>query len=228
MINKIASFGDFCGALVAAGFSVGSSNDEGVFSLCSYMAENIAWHTEDPETDPWEWRMRVLNERDDIAYAKLFFNKSGFITKEWYPYFLAARRNGRTFDEAYANGTIGHSTKKIYELIVEGGELPMHVIKERAGVGSAEKGAFDKALTELQMGLFITMCGRSRKTSREGAEYGWSSTMFCTTEQFFGEDTFDKARGLSRDEAVGAITERIYALNPNADAKKVAKFIGAR
>ena len=31
----------------------------------------------DPETDPWEWRIRVLDERDDIAYAKLFYKKSG-------------------------------------------------------------------------------------------------------------------------------------------------------
>ncbi len=65
---------------------------EGVFTLSDAFGESIAWHTEDPETDPWEWRIRVLDEYTDIAYGKLFFRKSGYITKEWYPYFLAVRR----------------------------------------------------------------------------------------------------------------------------------------
>ena len=32
----------------------------------------IVWHTGDPETDPWEWRVRVLNERNDVAYANSY------------------------------------------------------------------------------------------------------------------------------------------------------------
>ena len=61
--------------------------------------------------------MRVLDERGDIAYAKLFFKKSGYIIKEWYPYFLAARRGGNTFDEAYKDGTISHLAKRIYDVV---------------------------------------------------------------------------------------------------------------
>ena len=60
--------------------------------------------------------MRVLEERDDIVYAKLFFRTSGFITKEWYPYFYAVRRQGETFEEAYENGTISQMAKRIYEI----------------------------------------------------------------------------------------------------------------
>ena len=46
--------------------------------------------------------MRVLDERNDIADTTLFFKKSGFITKEWYPYFLSAERffGGAVFEEA--------------------------------------------------------------------------------------------------------------------------------
>ena len=45
--------------------------------------------------------MRVLEERTDIAYSKVFFKTSGFITREWYPYFYAVRRNGESFEEVY-------------------------------------------------------------------------------------------------------------------------------
>lgn len=48
--------------------------------------------------------MRVLEERDDIAYGKVFFGTSGYITREWYPLFLAVRRRGMVFDEWYDEG----------------------------------------------------------------------------------------------------------------------------
>jgi hypothetical protein len=74
----------------------------------------------------WEWRMRVLDERDDIAYSKVFFRKAGYITREWYPYFLAVRRKGLTFDETYADGVFSHEAKRIYEVLREGIPVPLH------------------------------------------------------------------------------------------------------
>jgi hypothetical protein len=98
----ILGYNDFVNSLLDAGFSMGGGNSEGIFSVVSWSWNEappydtpVRWHTGDPETDPWEWRIRVLDERDDIAYAKLFFKKSGYITKEWYPYFLAVRRSGK-------------------------------------------------------------------------------------------------------------------------------------
>lgn len=94
-------------------------NTKGTYAVVPYdwkeqefVDSPIKWHT----GDPWEWRMRVLEERDDIVYAKLFFRTSGFITKEWYPYFYAVRRQGETFEEAYENGTISQMAKRIYEI----------------------------------------------------------------------------------------------------------------
>lgn len=88
----------------------------------------VRWHTGDPETDPWEWRIRVLEEKEDIVYAKLFFNKSGYITKEWYPYFLAVRRGGRTLMEEYEDGKVSYFAKRIYEIIAQSEAMPLHVI----------------------------------------------------------------------------------------------------
>ena len=221
----IHSYDDFITNLLDAGFSMGGSNSEGMYSVIPWNWDEsppydtpVRWHTGDPETDPWEWRIRVLDERDDIAYAKLFFKKSGFITKEWYPYFLAARRGNVSFDEAYAAGTISHAAKRIYEAVREQHVLPMPAIKTIAGFGREEKSQFDRALTELQMKLFLTMCGQQ-------PEQNWPSTVFCTTEQFWGDDVFAQATALDPDHAREKIAAQVLTLTPNAQEKKIAKFI---
>ena len=222
---SIDNFGDFTAALLETGFSMGGPNGEGVFTLCSKFGESVRWHTEDPETDPWEWRMRVLDESDDIAYAKVFFNKSGFITREWYPYFLAARRRGKRFEEAYADGEISHFAKRIYEMLVDNESLPFPALKRFGGFDKEDAARFEKALVELQMKLYITMCGRERKRSRYGEEYGWNATVFCRAEQFFDPEVFERAQGITPQQAQNAITAQIYKLNPQADARKIHKFI---
>lgn len=57
---------------------MGGGNAKGVFALIPFDWREeppgcpVRWHTGDADTDPWEWRMRVLEERDDVAYAKVF------------------------------------------------------------------------------------------------------------------------------------------------------------
>ena len=73
--------------------------------------------------------------------------------------------------------------------------------------------------------MFLTMCGRQQKLSQKGEEYGWYSTVFCTTEQFWGEELFAQAAKISKDEAIQAITEQVLTLNPQTEEKKIKKFI---
>ena len=231
-MTQIRNYADFVEALLKAGFSMGGGNSDGVFALIPWSWEEtppyettVRWHTGDAETDPWEWRMRVLDERSDIAYGKVFFKKSGFYTRAWAPYFLAARRGDEAFSQAYADGTLSHAAKRIYNVVLEYGTLPLHAIKQLAGFGAEEKSRFDSSLTELQMRMFLTMCGRQQKLSQKGEEYGWYSTVFCTTEQFWGEELFAQAAKITKDEAIQAITKQVLALNPQAEEKKIKKFI---
>jgi len=231
----IRNYKDFIAVLLDAGFSMGGGNDEGVYSVISWgwnepppYETPVRWHTGDAETDPWEWRIRVLDERDDIAYSKLFFKKSGYITKDWYPYFLAVRRNGLDFENAYAEGAISHFAKRIYEVVVAHNILPLHAIKQLAGFAREDKSGFDRALIELQMKMFLTMCGTQQKLSQKGEEYGWSSTVFCTTERFFGGDVFEKAAAIDVETAKRKIAEQVIKLNPSAQEKKINKFIFGR
>ena len=228
----IRNYDDFVKALLSAGFSMASGKGDGIYSIVTWTWNEeppyetpVRWHTEDPKTDPWEWRVRVLNERDDIAYGKLFFKKSGFITKEWYPYFLAARRGTANFEDFYLQGAMSQTAKSILGLLDEGGKLPVHDIKR---IGRFEdKPAFERALVELQMNMFITVCGSRQKLSKLGIEAtnGMASMVYCTTEKFFGKEVFKKAASISSETAYGKIREQILKLNPNAQEKKIQKFI---
>lgn len=223
------SFNEFCSELLKSGFSMGGGNAKGIYAIVPFDWKTsipgcpIVWHTGDAETDPWEWRMRVLEERDDIAYGKFFFGAGGYITKEWYPYFLTVRRQGFAFDEWYHEGKAGLLEKKIYEAIEENGHMALHDLKRECSITKESTGQFDRALTSLQKNLFITMCGRKQKVSSLGKPYGWNSTVFTTVEKFWGEDL---TADISVDEAYNKIRERILLLNPEAKEKDIRKFIG--
>ena len=227
----VQNYNDFIDALMKAGFSGAiGGKDDGVFGLYRYGwgAEDetgIQWHTGDPDSDPWEWRIRVLNERNDIAYSKVFFRKAGYITKEWYPYFLAARRGTMTFEDEYYDGVFSNNAKRIYEAVSENDRLDVASIKRIAGFSREEKSKFDNALTELQMKMYLTMCDIHYKISQKGELFGFSTTVFSTPELFWGPDMFEAAAEIEEEEAVDMIIDRILHLNPTADKGKILKFI---
>ena len=224
----VQCYEDFCSELMKAGFSLGGGSDKGIFAIVPFdwteQPEDtpVRWHTGEPDTDPWEWRMRVLEERSDIAYGKVFFRSSGFITEEWYPYFLAARRQGMTFEEAWQAGRISDLARRIYQAVSENGRTPMHDIKRLAGLIGETSAHIEKAMTDLQMMMYLTICGRQQKKNMYGEPYGWSSTVFCTPEEFWHTDSFSLP---SEDEAEQRITARVTELNPAAQARKIRKFI---
>ena len=226
----IRNFEDFCCELQDCGFSMGGGNAKGIFALIDYDWTNqdqldtpVKWHCGDPEVDPWEWRMRVLEERTDIAYSKVFFKTSGFITKDWYPYFYAVRRNGESFEDAYEQGRISHTAKRIYDIVSQD-YIALHEIKMQGGFGKEDKSQFDRAMIELQMGFYITMTGRKQKKNKYGIEYGWNSTVFTTVENFWVERDFDFPK-LDAMESYEKIRTQILKSNPNAEEKVIRKFI---
>lgn len=227
----IQNYGDFLAALREAGFSMGGGNAKGIFSLLEACGEGtepenspIRWHSEEPERDPWEWRMRVLEEEKDIAYGKLFFGTSGYITKEWYPYFLAVRRQGQSLEECYESGTISHQAKLIYDAICRNGMLAMHEIRQACGFTRADSSKFQRAMTELQMRLFISMCGRKQKQDKYGMGYGWNSTSFCTVEAFW-EARDEIMPEMEPEIAFEKLRLQVLKLNPAAKEKDLRRFI---
>ncbi len=218
--ETIHGYGDFCASLRKAGFSIGGDNSEGIFTLCDYFGGNIHWHTGDPDTDPWAWRMRVLAEESGIGYGKLFFQKGGYMTGEWAPFFIAAKRDHQTYEDVYQDGRMSLKERSICKYVEEKGEAALHEIK--AAVGS--KG-LEAALAKLQTGMFLTISGEMKRLSKENVPYGWPATTFRLTEYFWGQDVMEKANALTAGVARERIIQRVHELNPNVELKALERFL---
>ena len=231
----IRNYDDFVRELLQSGFSQFGGQKDTVFSVLPAWDDHppdsrIRWFSGDPDRDPWEWRMRVF-AHSDIAYAKVFFRKSGFITQAWYPYFLAVRRPyGRSFGEAYADGLMSGYARRIHDTLRLSGPLPAHELRGAAGFGKekGEKSAYEHAVVELQMGLYVTLCGQAQKLDRRGEAYGWASNMLCLAEEFWPDEVFAQAAEMEPDEAREAIAAQARRLNLDVDKKKLSKFIDGR
>ena len=229
--ETIHGFQDFCRELHKAGFSVGSwtGNDEGVFSLNPWFGDNIQWHTGDYETDPWQWRIRSVTECEDIAYAKLFFKKAGWLARSMYPTLMAVRRSHRSFDEWYFDGQVSDMEKRIYRAVEEAeraGTFPSLADLKRTAAGQkTDQSRFDAAITSLQMRMFLTIAGETFRFSQTGQTYGWPITTFRLTDHLFGEDMFAASCRISRQDAIENLTHHIIELNPDARDRVIVKFI---
>ena len=228
----IENYNDFVRELMTAGFSAASPSGKAgrIFSLvpCSWTDTDfydgpVRWHTGDTDTDPWQWKMRVLTERNDIAYGKTFFGSAGYITEKWYPCFMAARRHGETVAEAYENGRLSRTEKRICDTVAAYGRLRTDELKALGGFGRED--GFERALTGLQMKTYLTICGHTRKRNRAGEEYGWDITIVTTPEDLFGEKISRAAANISPENAYEKIREQILKLNPGADDALIGKFI---
>lgn len=224
----IQNYDEFITELHRAGFSLGGGSSKGIYAAVPFdwteqpAGTQVRWHTGEPDTDPWECRMRVLEERSDIAYAKVFFRGSGYITREWYPFFMSVRRRGMTFEEMWESGRVTELSRRIYEAVRDNGRVAMHDIKRLAGLSGETSAHIEKAMTDLQMSMLLTICGRQQKRNAFGELYGWSSTVFCTPEEFWHtEDTGD----IPPEEAAERIRARVLELNPDAQERKIRKFI---
>ena len=223
--DTINGFDDFCTALRRAGFAMGGSNSEGIFSLNPYWGASIEGHTGSADTDPWEWRIKAVRDCDDLAYGKLFFRKGGYLTKEWYPCFLAVRRKGLRFEEMYENGLLSSMEKSIYQVIKSQNEASLYEIKRALACKKSQNYEFQVSLESLQSKMLITVCNEKQKLSQAGLPYGWPVTSFCLADDFFGDGVFTASCDMDEREAAEQITGRIHELNPQAREDAIRRFI---
>ena len=105
----------------------------------------LFWWTGDPEQDPWEWR-EIIPATGEVAYGKFFNNKTGFISREWFPYFANARRDGYDFDAAWDDELVQRRYKAIMDICEDGGMHPGFELKPAAGGG---KDGYDAAIRKV-------------------------------------------------------------------------------
>ncbi len=174
--------------------------------------------------DPWAWREVIAGE-GRIAYGKLFGNRAGFISREWYPIFASYRRDGYDFDSRYEDGLASFRAKKIMDVMNLCEVLPSNELKAAAGfVKGGEKG-FEGVLTQLQMQTYLTVKSFQRRTNKKNEEYGWPVANYCTSERLFGEEYVRSAYTLNPMEAKQKILLRVKEYLPEADLSEIDKVI---
>jgi hypothetical protein len=221
--TKITEYSKFTSTVEDSGFMTLSSNCIGFINL-SDLTEEEQWHT-GLSTDPWQWRVNIEKDHK-AAYGKLFDKKPGFISLEWYPTFLAARRKGRSFSEVYSEGLISNVAKQIYDLFKYHKTLAVHEIKSLGGFSKELNAKYENAMCELQMWMFITVSGTKQKISAKGEPYGWPSTAYSTVETWAGEQLIEVAYAINPDNAMDEIVMRIQDVTPHAEVKKIRRFVG--
>jgi hypothetical protein len=221
--TKITEYNEFTSIVEDLGFMTLSNNCIDYVNLSDLTMEE-QWHTGMP-TDPWQWRVNIEKDHK-AAYAKVFDKKPGFISLEWYPIFLAARRKGRSFSEIYSEGLISNFSKQIYDLFKYHDTLAAHEIKSLSGVTKDLNSKYENAMSELQMWMFITVSGTKQKISAKGEPYGWPSTAYSTVETWAGEQLMEEAYSINPENAMDEIMMRVKDIIPHAEMRKIRRFAG--
>lgn len=224
MTIRLSTYSQFVETLNTLGFLPFSSNTIDYPNL-GRLGENTQWFTDDPDTDPWQWKIRLVEERQGV-FAKVLCGKPAFISREWYPFFLAARRGELSFEDAYEEGRMSHECQRIMALPGEGKPLAVHEIKLLAGFEKGSQSRFEGALATLQMGFFITVSGAKRKTTLLGQPYGWPGTEYQTVEAWAWPEVLERAAAMEPEEAGQRLVQRMREVLPAVGEKQARKFLG--
>jgi hypothetical protein len=183
-----------------------------------------SWWCGNRDEDPWEWREIIASE-GIVAYGKLFQNKAGFVSKEWYPMFAAYRRDGYDFDSRYEDGLASIKCRNIIEVLLEHEILPSFELKALAGFGKGGDKGFEGAMSLLQMQTYITVRDFRRKRNKKDEEYGWSVAAYSLSEKLFGEDYVRSAYHVNGKTAKEDILRHLLSVFPTASYEDMAKCI---
>lgn len=185
------------------------------------LTEQQPWWSGDPAADPWEWRMQIAAQ-GQLAYAKLFRHKAGFVSREMYPHLVNFRRGSYDFSGRWEDGLASQKEKRLIDAIESQGPLPTFRLKREAW-HSGDPG-FDGCLNSLQMQTYLTISDFTRKRNRAGAPYGWHIAVFTTPEQLFGETLVDAAYNDAPRDSLGRLLTRAAVYNPQATEAELRRF----
>lgn len=111
----------------------------------------------------WGWKDESLNKKW-WYYGKLIRGKATLISLDFLPNFYALSENFGDYEHdylaEYKTGQLSAEAKQIYEALLKHGALDAVRLRREAHLSSeANKGRFDKALTDLQTGLKVLPIG---------------------------------------------------------------------
>lgn len=184
----------------------------------------LFWWTGDREQDPWEWR-EIIPETGEIAYGKFFNNRTGFISREWFPYFANARRDGYDFDAAWDDGLAQRRMKAIMDICEDGGLHPGYELKPAAGFGKDGYKNFDGCLAALQMQTYLVIRKFEQKKNKKGQGYGMAVAFYQKPEALWGYEHVTSAYREEPEASAERILNRAKERFPEGSGRAFRKVL---
>jgi hypothetical protein len=153
----------------------------------------------------WGWKDESLNKKQ-WYYGKLVRHKATLVSLDFLPNFYALSANYGDYEhdylEEYRIGQLTAEAKQVYEALLKHGALDAVRLRREARMSSeANKSRFEKALTDLQVGLKVLPVGI--------AEVGaWRYAFIYELLPRWFADIPDRARRIGRAEARCHILDR--------------------
>ncbi len=196
------------------------------------------WWCDDEKVDPWRWR-EIIARRGKIAYGKFFDKKAGFISLEWLPYFVNARRDGYDFDSAWEDGRVSRREKVIMDLLTDKDEdgdiiftdenrILSTNLKKMAGFGKGGLKNYQGITTGLMMQLYLVIVDFRRRVSKKGEEYGMPVSIMLPPEAIWGYETVTSAYDEKPEESWQRIFDHVKWMYEEAADRDIEKLIGKR
>ncbi len=148
------------------------------------------------------WKDELLGSRW-WHYGKLIRGKATWVSLDFLPNFYALSENYGNYEndylEEYRSGRLSAEAKTVYEVLLQRGALDAVRLRKEAHMSSdASKSRYDRALTELQVGLKVLPIG----IAEAGA---WRSAFIYEVLPCWLPNVPKAARHISRTQARHAI-----------------------
>ncbi|MER2081393.1 MAG: hypothetical protein ABS876_07710 [Ruminococcus sp.] len=222
---RINSKSDLINAIRELGFLpffsnslTGFSIEETISPSCWYNSGSGAWSA-------WEWKGPVIRETG-CAYGKFFEKKACYISPEWFPDFANYRRDGYDFDARYDDGLASYRDKELYGLIDGNAPILSGELKRLGNYRKGGRKGFDTIISRLQAQCYVVTDDFVYMRDRFGVPYGWGVAEYSTPERFMGESFTERVYTKTPKESYDRILEHFCRLFPEADIKKLKRFLG--
>jgi hypothetical protein len=181
------------------------------------------WFASDRE-GPWEWKGPVARTGSCI-YGKLFCGKAGFVSRDWLPDFLNARRDGYDFDARYEDGLVAYKDKQLYDAIAEHGPMLTRELKQRCNYRKGGNTGFETVVTRLQMQTYLIIADFEYMKDQYGRAYGWGVARYSTPELQFGEEFVSSCYARPAEESWARMLAHLQALLPHATEEQIKRLL---
>jgi hypothetical protein len=186
------------------------------------------WWSDDPGRDPWLWR-ELAARSGRVAYGKFFDKKAGFISKQWFPYFVNFRRDGYDFDALWDDEKAPLRQKKIMDLFEnDSAEWYSYEVKQKAGFGKGGEKNFEGTITNLQMQTYLCVKDFRQKKNKAGIGYGMDVAVYTKPESLWGYEYVTSAYSEDPEESERRIAEHMRENYAIANERQLKKLLGIR